>query len=59
MDSIAKRFVRSKAGVAYVGDDLPDVGLMRRVGTPTAVCNNRWEVARHAVYVTQEEGGTE
>jgi 3-deoxy-D-manno-octulosonate 8-phosphate phosphatase (KDO 8-P phosphatase) len=43
--------------VAYIGDDLTDVVVMRRVGLPVATANAREEVKRHAHYVTSVPGG--
>jgi 3-deoxy-D-manno-octulosonate 8-phosphate phosphatase (KDO 8-P phosphatase) len=54
--------IMTKAGVtaeqvAYVGDDLTDVVIMRRVGLAIATGNARPEVKRSAHLVTQAEGG--
>lgn len=43
--------------VAYVGDDLQDLGSLRRVGWPIAVANAVREVREQARYVTQTPGG--
>jgi 3-deoxy-D-manno-octulosonate 8-phosphate phosphatase (KDO 8-P phosphatase) len=43
--------------VAYVGDDLPDIPVMVRVGLPIAVANARAEVIRAARHVTEARGG--
>jgi 3-deoxy-D-manno-octulosonate 8-phosphate phosphatase (KDO 8-P phosphatase) len=43
--------------VAYMGDDLTDVVVMRRVGLAVAVANARPEVKREAHYVTEATGG--
>jgi 3-deoxy-D-manno-octulosonate 8-phosphate phosphatase (KDO 8-P phosphatase) len=43
--------------VAYIGDDLTDVVVMRRVGLPIATANARPEVRRCAHLVTQSPGG--
>jgi 3-deoxy-D-manno-octulosonate 8-phosphate phosphatase (KDO 8-P phosphatase) len=43
--------------VAYIGDDLTDVVVMRRVGLPIATANAREEVKRAARYVTKASGG--
>ena len=43
--------------VAYIGDDLPDVPLIRRVGLGVAVANARKEVKGCADYVTTAAGG--
>ncbi|MCL6507819.1 MAG: HAD hydrolase family protein [Bryobacteraceae bacterium] len=54
--------ILSRAGVgpeqvAYVGDDLTDVIVMRRVGLAVATANARPEVKRCAHFVTASEGG--
>ncbi len=43
--------------VAYIGDDLTDVVVMRRVGLAIATANARPEVKPLAHYVTQAAGG--
>src|ERR1700675_1144691 len=43
--------------VAYVGDDLPDIPLLHRVGLAVAVANAAPEVKRAAHYVTSRSGG--
>src|SRR5258707_386915 len=43
--------------VAYMGDDLTDLVVMRRVGFAIAVANARPEVMREAHYVTERSGG--
>jgi 3-deoxy-D-manno-octulosonate 8-phosphate phosphatase (KDO 8-P phosphatase) len=54
--------VRQRAGladgeIAYVGDDLPDIPVMRRVGLAVAVPNAAPEVLEVADLVTQRAGG--
>jgi 3-deoxy-D-manno-octulosonate 8-phosphate phosphatase (KDO 8-P phosphatase) len=44
--------------VAYVGDDLTDVVVMRRVGLAIATANARPEVKRIAHFVTGTPGGS-
>jgi 3-deoxy-D-manno-octulosonate 8-phosphate phosphatase (KDO 8-P phosphatase) len=43
--------------VAFVGDDLADLPILRRVGLPIAVANAVPEVKDLAAYVTQASGG--
>ena len=43
--------------VAYVGDDLPDLPLLERVGLAVAVANAVYEVKRAAHYITVAKGG--
>ena len=43
--------------VAFVGDDLPDLPVMRYVGFGAAVANAVEEVRREADYVTSRAGG--
>jgi 3-deoxy-D-manno-octulosonate 8-phosphate phosphatase (KDO 8-P phosphatase) len=45
------------AKVAYVGDDLPDLPVLTRVGLAIAVANAAPEVKRAAHYVTRRSGG--
>ena len=47
----------SASEVAYMGDDLTDVVILRRVGLAIATANAREEVKRAAHYVTQASGG--
>jgi 3-deoxy-D-manno-octulosonate 8-phosphate phosphatase (KDO 8-P phosphatase) len=47
----------SSSEVAYMGDDLTDVVILRRVGLAIATANAREEVKRAAHYVTQAAGG--
>ncbi len=43
--------------VAYIGDDLPDLPVLFRVGLAVAVANAAPEVKRAAHYVTERAGG--
>ncbi|MCZ2291555.1 MAG: phenylphosphate carboxylase subunit delta [Burkholderiales bacterium] len=45
------------AEVAYVGDDLVDLSMMKRVGMPIAVADAVDEVKSVAAYVTKARGG--
>jgi len=45
------------AQVAYIGDDLPDLPVMRHVGFGVAVANAVAEVKEQADYVTARSGG--
>ncbi len=47
----------AEADVAFVGDDLPDLPVMRRCGVPLAVANALPEVKRAAVFVARRSGG--
>jgi len=43
--------------VAYVGDDLLDVPVLRKVGLPIAVKNSNSVAKKYAAYVTKANGG--
>lgn len=43
--------------VCYVGDDLVDLSMMKRVGMPVAVADAVEEVKQSACYVTKARGG--
>jgi 3-deoxy-D-manno-octulosonate 8-phosphate phosphatase (KDO 8-P phosphatase) len=56
-DEILTRAGVHDAEVAYVGDDLPDIPVMKRVGLAVAVANAMPEVKRAAHYTTAHSGG--
>jgi 3-deoxy-D-manno-octulosonate 8-phosphate phosphatase (KDO 8-P phosphatase) len=56
-EEILKKSGASETEVAYLGDDLPDLTVMRRVGLAVAVGNAAGEVKRAAHYVTKANGG--
>ena len=43
--------------VAYIGDDLMDIPLVRRAGFGIAVANASEELKKHADFITQRSGG--
>lgn len=43
--------------VAYVGDDLPDMPVMEKVGLPMTVANAIHDVKKVALYCTEKKGG--
>jgi len=42
---------------AYMGDDLPDLAAIRRVGFGATVPNGHWFVREHADWISQTAGG--
>ena len=59
---VAYRKLLQRAGfdeseIAYVGDDLPDLPILARVGLAVAVANAVPEVKHQAHYVTRTSGG--
>lgn len=57
LDEILKDSGIERENIAYVGDDLTDIVVMRRVGLGIATANARPEVKRSAHYVTTVPGG--
>ena len=57
LEQILRESKIEASAVAYAGDDLTDVVIMRRVGLAIATANAREEVKRAAHYVTQAPGG--
>lgn len=43
--------------IAYMGDDYPDLPVIRRVGLGMTPANAHWAVAEHATWVSQRKGG--
>jgi 3-deoxy-D-manno-octulosonate 8-phosphate phosphatase (KDO 8-P phosphatase) len=57
LKKLLERIELPAANVAYVGDDLSDLPVMRYVGFAVAVVNAADEVKHHADYVTTSTGG--
>ena len=58
LEEIARVSGMPLEAMAYMGDDLTDVVVMRRVGLALAPANAREEVKRAAHYVTTARGGS-
>lgn len=56
-DEIVVKSQISVERICYVGDDLQDLPILRRVGFPVAVANACPEVRDAAAYVTRRSGG--
>jgi 3-deoxy-D-manno-octulosonate 8-phosphate phosphatase (KDO 8-P phosphatase) len=56
-EEILKKTGAQESEVAYLGDDLPDLTVMRRVGLAVAVGDAAIEVKQAAHYVTKAIGG--
>ena len=58
LEEILRKAGMDAGQVAYIGDDLTDVVVMRRVGLAIATANARPEVKKHAHFVTCQPGGS-
>lgn len=56
-EQILRKAGLADAQVAYVGDDLPDIPLLKRAGLAVAVGDAATEVKRVAHFVTRARGG--
>ncbi len=56
-DQLKERTGLDDSRICFIGDDLPDVPVMRRVGLAVAVANARPEVREIAHVVTATRGG--
>lgn len=57
LKKLIKKYKLKASEICYIGDDLLDLPLMRRVGYPVAVRNARPEVKKCARYITRALGG--
>ncbi|MFA5410551.1 MAG: HAD-IIIA family hydrolase [Candidatus Omnitrophota bacterium] len=57
LDRILKKYKVSREEICFVGDDLVDLCLMKRVGLPIAVFNACPEIKQAAAYITLKLGG--
>ncbi len=58
LDRILEKYHLSLEEIAYIGDDIQDIPILRRVGLPIAVQNARPEVREICAYVSAREGGS-
>lgn len=56
-DDLLKTFQVDKSEVCFVGDDLPDLCVLKEAGLAVAVRNAALEVKKQADYVTRRNGG--
>jgi len=57
LDKILKKYNVSLDEICFMGDDLVDLALMRKVGLPVAVANASSQIKEAAVYITDHSGG--
>jgi 3-deoxy-D-manno-octulosonate 8-phosphate phosphatase (KDO 8-P phosphatase) len=57
LDLLLERHQVQASQAAYVGDDIQDIPIMKRVGIPIAVQNSVPLVKEYALYVTSAQGG--
>jgi len=54
---LKKKYQLKDDEIAYIGDDLIDIPVMKKVGLPVAVQNAYPDVKEKAVFVTKTRGG--
>jgi 3-deoxy-D-manno-octulosonate 8-phosphate phosphatase (KDO 8-P phosphatase) len=54
---LVKKLNIKDSEVCFIGDDLPDLGVMKKVGLAIAVSNAVIEVKKTAQYITRNSGG--
>lgn len=57
LERILKKYKVSLDEICFIGDDLVDLSLMRKVGLPVAVANASSEIKEAATYITNRLGG--
>lgn len=57
LQKVMKKYKVAKDEVCFVGDDLVDLGLMKRVGLAIAVANACSEIKKASQYITKKNGG--
>ncbi|HEV2613294.1 MAG TPA: HAD hydrolase family protein [Gammaproteobacteria bacterium] len=56
-EDLLKKLKLTDQEVAFVGDDLPDLPILKRVGLPMTVPGAVPQVMKHVAFVTQNRGG--
>ena len=57
LEKIVKEAKLSYSEIAFAGDDLPDIRVMKKVGCPVTVADACSEVKNVAVFITEKGGG--
>jgi 3-deoxy-D-manno-octulosonate 8-phosphate phosphatase (KDO 8-P phosphatase) len=57
LESLLQELKVDPSAVCYVGDDLPDIPVMMRVGLPIAVADAHWKLHECAACATAANGG--
>lgn len=57
LENLCQQMDISFSQVAYVGDDLPDLPLLKAVGCPLTVADASPQTKSAAIYITQRPGG--
>jgi 3-deoxy-D-manno-octulosonate 8-phosphate phosphatase (KDO 8-P phosphatase) len=58
LDEILMKYHVTPEKICYVGDDIADLGMMKKVGLPIAVANATPVVKGIASYITERHGGS-
>lgn len=56
-EEIKKKYVLQDKEIAYIGDDIVDIPILKRVGLPVVVADADTEAKTFAMIVTQSRGG--
>jgi 3-deoxy-D-manno-octulosonate 8-phosphate phosphatase (KDO 8-P phosphatase) len=57
LDRILRKYKVNTEEICFVGDDLVDLSIMKRIGLPIAVKNACKEIKDISFYITEAEGG--
>lgn len=57
LDKITRKYGVNTDEICFVGDDLVDLSIMKRIGLPIAVKNACKEIKDVSFYITEAEGG--
>ncbi|HMT29676.1 MAG TPA: HAD-IIIA family hydrolase [Bacteroidia bacterium] len=56
-DSLITKYQLEKASVLYMGDDLPDLPLIKKCGVPCCPQDAVTEIKENSVYISHKNGG--
>lgn len=56
-EALVKKYNLSYDEIMYMGDDIPDLEVMQRVGVPCCPADAAPEVKKVSVYISDKEGG--
>jgi 3-deoxy-D-manno-octulosonate 8-phosphate phosphatase (KDO 8-P phosphatase) len=58
LDEILRKYHATLEEICYVGDDIADLGIMKKIGFPVAVANATPVIKEISSYITEKPGGS-
>lgn len=58
LDELLKKYETAHSQVLYMGDDIPDLGVLKTVGIPACPADAMPEIKKECIYISEKAGGS-